>query len=80
MAKNDIILPMKETVIIEIRDEFITLGQLLKKADIVSNGGEVKFFLAENKVLVNGEDENRRGKKLYHGDTIEIADVIYKIA
>ncbi len=80
MAKNDIIIPMKETVIIEIRDEFITLGQLLKKADIVSNGGEVKFFLAENKVLVNGEDENRRGKKLYHGDTIEIADVIYKIA
>ena len=79
MAKNDIIIPMKETVIIEIRDEFITLGQLLKKADIVSNGGEVKFFLAENKVLVNGEDENRRGKKLYHGDTIEIADVIYKI-
>ena len=76
MAKNDIIIPMKETVIIEIRDEFITLGQLLKKADIVSNGGEVKFFLAENKVLVNGEDENRRGKKLYHGDTIEIADVI----
>ena len=71
---------MKETVIIEIRDEFITLGQLLKKADIVSNGGEVKFFLAENKVLVNGEDENRRGKKLYHGDTSEIADVIYKIA
>lgn len=71
---------MKETVIIEIRDEFITLGQLLKKADIVSNGGEVKFFLAENKVLVNGEDENRRGKKLYHGNTIEIADVIYKIA
>ena len=54
MAKNDIIIPMKETVIIEIRDEFITLGQLLKKADIVSNGGEVKFFLAENKVLVNG--------------------------
>ena len=80
MAKNDIIIPMKETVIIEIRDEFITLGQLLKKADIVSNGGEVKFFLAENKVLVNGEDENRRGKKLYHGYTIEIADVIYKIA
>ena len=80
MAKNDIIIPMKETVIIEIRDEFITLGQLLKKADIVSNGGEVKFFLAENKVLVNGEDENRHGKKLYHGDTIEIADVIYKIA
>lgn len=80
MAKNDIIIPMKETVNVEIRDEFITLGQLLKKADIVSNGGEVKFFLAENKVLVNGEDENRRGKKLYHGDTIEIADVIYKIA
>ena len=80
MAKNDIIIPMKETVIIEIRDEFITVGQLLTKDDIVSNGGEVTFFLAENKVLVNGEDENRRGKKLYHGDTIEIADVIYKIA
>ncbi|MFC4768475.1 S4 domain-containing protein YaaA [Effusibacillus consociatus] len=50
----------------------ITLGQLLKYADIVGSGGEVKSFLQETKILVNGEAENRRGRKLRAGDVIEI--------
>ena len=57
------------------KDEpFITLGVLLKITGIIDTGGQAKYFLAENKVLVNGEEDNRRGRKLYHGDVIEIAN------
>ena len=57
------------------KDEpFITLGILLKIAGIIDTGGQAKYFLAENKVLVNGEEDNRRGRKLYHGDIIEVSN------
>ncbi len=54
-------------------DDYITLQQLLKACDIISSGGQVKQWLAENEVFVNGEPENRRGKKLRKGDTIQVA-------
>jgi len=53
-----------------IRDEYITLGQLLKAADIVQTGGEVKDYLLESGITVNGESEERRGKKLRPGDVV----------
>ena len=57
------------------KDEpFITLGILLKIAGIIDTGGQAKYFLAENKVLVNGEEDNRRGRKLYHGDVVEVSN------
>ena len=57
------------------KDEpFITLGILLKIAGIIDTGGQAKYFLAENKVLVNGEEDDRRGRKLYHGDVIKVAN------
>lgn len=64
---------------IEIRDEFITLGQLLKIADLVSTGGETKYFLMNETILVNNQEENRRGKKLYKNDLIQIQNITYKI-
>lgn len=51
-----------------IKDEFIKLGQAMKLAGIVSSGVEAKVYIEEGKVLVNGEVETRRGKKLYKGD------------
>ena len=57
------------------KDEpFITLGILLKIAGIIDTGGQAKYFLAENKVLVNGEEDNRRGRKLYHDDVVEVSN------
>ena len=47
---------------------------LFRSAGIIDTGGQAKYFLAENKVLVNGEEENRRGRKLYHGDVIEVSN------
>jgi ribosome-associated protein len=58
---------------IEIRGDMIRLGQLLKLADVVEGGGEVKDFLAEVPVLVNGEPENRRGRQLHPGDVVVAA-------
>lgn len=60
--------------IVEIKTEYITLGQLLKFENIVESGGHVKLFLTEAKIKVNQIEENRRGKKLYPGDVIEIED------
>ncbi|UOY91378.1 S4 domain-containing protein YaaA [Ectobacillus sp. JY-23] len=57
---------------IQISTEYITLGQFLKVADVIQTGGEAKWFLQENKIYVNGESENRRGRKLYNQDKIEI--------
>ena len=59
---------------IKIRDdeEYITLNVLLKLADIIPTGGMAKIYLQENVVLVNGEEENRRGRKLYRGDVVEV--------
>ena len=57
---------------IELNKEYITLVQLLKIADFVSSGGEAKIALMELEITVNGELENRRGKKLYSGDVIVI--------
>ena len=62
------------------KDEpFITLGILLKITGIIDTGGQAKFFLAENTVLVNGVEDNRRGRKLYHGDVIEVLNQSFVI-
>ena len=55
---------------ITLKDEFIKLGQALKGAGLVESGAEAKEVIQEGKVLVNGEVESRRGKKLYAGDLV----------
>ena len=57
---------------IAIRTDNITLGQFLKLSDCISTGGQAKMFLQDTEVWVNGEPENRRGKKLVEGDRIRI--------
>ena len=57
---------------LKLNQEFITLQSLLKITNIISTGGMVKAYLAENEVLVNGELEDRRGRKLYPGDKVEV--------
>lgn len=55
-------------------DEYITLGQFLKELGLIATGGQAKLYLAENdgQIYYNGEPENRRGKKLFAGDLLEI--------
>ncbi|WAA12300.1 S4 domain-containing protein YaaA [Fervidibacillus halotolerans] len=57
---------------IEIGTEFITLGQFLKLINVIQSGGEAKWYLREMAVYVNGEREDRRGRKLKKGDFIRV--------
>ena len=57
---------------VAIRDESIRLGQLLKLADLVDDGGEAKELLRRGLVQVNGEVETRRGRQLVPGDTVSV--------
>lgn len=56
---------------VEIRDDFIKLGQLLKLANLVSSGVEAKVVIQDGLVKVNGKVETRRGKKIYPQDVVE---------
>ncbi len=56
--------------VIKLRDEFIKLGQALKAANLVEDGVEAKYVIQDGEVLVNGEVDTRRGRKLYDGDVI----------
>ena len=60
-------------------EEFITLQALLKELGIIHSGGAIKSFLAEHLVYFNGELENRRGKKVRIGDSINIPDMKIQI-
>ena len=61
---------------IKITGEYITLGQLLKMTDFIQSGGEAKSL----KINVNGEQENRRGRKLYAGDVIDIEGSVFSLS
>lgn len=58
------------TVNIRETDEFIKLGQALKKVGLVESGVDAKFFIQDGQVKLNGETELQRGKKLYNGDVV----------
>ncbi len=62
---------------VQINTSFITLGQLLKREDIVSSGGEAKILLSENpkSFYINGKVDNRRGRKLFSDDKILIKKI-----
>lgn len=64
---------------IYLRDEFIKLGQAIKFVGFVENGVEAKEVITEGSVLVNGEADTRRGRKLYEGDTVEYQGKTIKI-
>ena len=67
---------MKE---IKITSEYITLGQFLKFSGIITNGCEAKEFIEKNNILVDGNVEKRRGRKLYKNTIIKIENIDYKI-
>lgn len=62
-----------------IKDDFIKLGQVLKAANMVSNGADAKFLIQDGEVKVNGETETRRGRKIHDGDIVEYNGMKVKI-
>lgn len=60
---------------VKINSAYITLGQMLKLTDCIDSGGQVKSFLSEVCVWVNGEIDQRRGRKLYPGDLVDVENM-----
>ncbi len=58
------------TVNIREEEEFIKLGQALKKAGVVGSGVDAKMVILDGLVTVNGNTELQRGKKLHDGDVV----------
>ena len=59
--------------------DFIKLDQFLKWQGIVQTGGEAKIRIKEGEVIVNGEIETRRGKKLRTGDRVSVGGNSYDV-
>ena len=57
---------------IRIKDDYIKLGQALKLAGLVGSGVEAKMLIQDGLVIVNGEVDVRRGRKLVPGDVFSL--------
>jgi ribosome-associated protein len=55
----------------EITEEPIELYKILKFENMVNSGGEAKYVISEGQVVVNGEVETRKRKKIFSGDVVE---------
>ena len=64
---------------VEISKEPVDLYKILKFGGMASSGAEAKIVIAEGLVLVNGEVETRKRKKIYSGDTIEFGQEIIRM-
>ena len=53
-------------------NDMIRLGQFLKFANLVENGGQARELITAGVVSVNGTGETRRGRQLHPGDTVTI--------
>lgn len=57
----------------------IKLDQFLKWVGAASTGGEAKLMIQDGEVLVNGETETRRGRKLVEGDSVIVKGQTYSV-
>lgn len=64
---------------VNINTEFIKLEQMMKLAGIVGSGSDAKYIISCGKVIVNGNVELQRGKKLRRDDIIEFEGKKYII-
>ncbi len=60
-----------EKISLRAGEEFIKLGQAMKKAGLEDSGVDAKIDIQDGLVKVNGDVETRRGRKLYEGDVFE---------
>ena len=52
----------------------VELGQFIKLVGAAATGGQAKYLIQSGFVLVNGEEETRRRKKLMAGDRVTVDD------
>ena len=66
-------------VVVDLTQSPTELYKILKFEGLVSSGAEAKKVIADGLVLVNGEVETRKRKKITTGDEIQFLDSILAI-
>mgnify|MGYP001425539890 FL=1 len=66
-------------LVVELNHQPVELCKLLKIADLVGGGGEAKIVISEGYVLLNGEVEYQKRKKVYHEDVVEFNGEIVQL-
>ncbi len=64
---------------IKVVTEYIELGQFLKFIGKIVNGGEAKSYIFAHKITINGQREDKRGKKIYANDVVCIDNEKYRV-
>ncbi|MEU9830724.1 RNA-binding S4 domain-containing protein [Streptosporangium sp. NPDC048047] len=59
---------MNETF--ELETDYIPLCDLLKYCAVTDTGGQAKHFIAEGNVMVDGEVETRKTRKIREGQVV----------
>jgi ribosome-associated protein len=65
--------------IVKITKEPVELYKILKFEGLVASGGEAKMVIADGYVMVNGESETQKRKKIVSGDMIEFGGETIRI-
>ena len=68
-----------EIITLREGESFIKLSQALKKAAVVDSGAEAKMRIRLGEIAVNGETEDRPGRKLVHGDVVKAGNRTFEI-
>jgi ribosome-associated protein len=58
---------------VPLRGAHITLVQAIKLAGLVESGGQAKRLVRDGAITVNGQPEQRPGRKLVAGDRLAFA-------
>ncbi len=70
-------MPEKNDIpVLKIKGQYIELCKLLKLENWVAGGGEAKHVIVEGYVLLNGEVETRKRKKIFDNDIVEFQNQI----
>lgn len=64
--------PSPDPTEIQIRDDMIRLGQLVKLTGLVDDGGTARELIERGEVSVDGVVETRRGRQVHVGDVVAL--------
>ncbi|MGL5617518.1 MAG: RNA-binding S4 domain-containing protein [Metamycoplasmataceae bacterium] len=64
---------------VEIKGQYIKLGQLIKKLNLIDTGGQAKDFIENSNIKIDNEKPKGRSTKIFVGSTIWIDDEVYMI-
>jgi ribosome-associated protein len=65
---------VSDAIAVPITGDMIRLGQLLKLAGVVDDGGQAKTLIEDGKVSVDGEVDRRRGRQVRPGSSVELGE------